>query len=73
MLRWKQIINKFPYRWFLTLYYFNPMNKEHEIEIILRAGSGSSRVVVNALNRKHGTNITHGKKNHMYGNLLDTL
>ena len=34
-------------------------NNERRIEIILRAGLASSRMVANTLNRKHGTNITH--------------
>ena len=33
--------------------------KEQQIEIILMAGSGSSRMVALNFNRKHGTNITH--------------
>ena len=35
------------------------LNKEQRIEIILRAGSGSSRMVANVLSRKHGPNNTH--------------
>ena len=35
------------------------LTKEQRIEIILMAGSGSSRMVALNLNRKHGTNITH--------------
>ena len=35
------------------------LNREQQIEIILRLCSGSSRMVANAFSRKHGTNITH--------------
>ena len=35
------------------------LTKEQRIEIILMAGSGSSRMVALNFNRKHGTNITH--------------
>ena len=35
------------------------LNKEQRIEIIPRAGSGRSRMVADAFNRRHGTNITH--------------
>ena len=35
------------------------LTKEQRIDIILMAGSGSSRMVALNFNRKHGTNITH--------------
>ena len=45
------------------------LNKEQRIEIILRAGSGSSHMVANEFNRKHGMNITHDTVEKLIGNV----
>ena len=45
------------------------LNTEQRIEIILGTGSGSSRMAASAINRKHGTNITHDTVAKLIGNV----
>ena len=74
-----RVSHNIPYRWFLASYLFTfqipqrmRLNKEQQIEIILRAGSRSNRMIANIFNGKHGTNITHDNVAKRIGKLRKT-
>lgn len=48
------------------------MNQEERVEIILGAGLGSFRIVANAFNGKHGTNIINDTVPKLIGKLKKT-